>query len=246
MFLKKYARRLILGPRADSEFFINFLRKKGAIIGEGTYFYDPRSNCIGLNNYFNLVIGNNVNITHGVVIVDHGYDWSVLKCKYGEVIGNTGQVTIGNNVFIGMNAVILKNVTIGDNVIIGAGSIVNRDIPSNSVAAGSPCRVIESIDTYRAKRKQVQLDEAYNLYCAFINRYPNTIPNQDIFREYFWLFDRPGCDGHLSSPVFDEVMHLVNGTYDCSIQAIKNSSPAFDSYEDFLIYCSSRYFKYKR
>lgn len=54
-------------------------------------------------------------------------------------------VTIGDNVWIGGDVVILPGVTIGDNVTIGAGSVVTRDIPSNTVAAGNPCRVIKTI-----------------------------------------------------------------------------------------------------
>ena len=55
-------------------------------------------------------------------------------------------VTIGNNVWIGGDVTILPGVTIGDNVTIGAGSVVSRDIPSNVVAAGNPCRVLKEID----------------------------------------------------------------------------------------------------
>ena len=47
--------------------------------------------------------------------------------------------------WIGANCAILPGVTIGDNVTIGAGSVVNRDIPSNTVAVGNPCRVIKNI-----------------------------------------------------------------------------------------------------
>lgn len=54
-------------------------------------------------------------------------------------------VTIGNNVWIGGGAIILPGVTIGDNVTIGAGSVVTKDIPSNVVAAGNPCRVIKEL-----------------------------------------------------------------------------------------------------
>ena len=62
-------------------------------------------------------------------------------------------ITIGNNVRIGAGADVLPGVTIGDNCIIGAGSIVNKDIPSNSVAAGAPCKIICSIDEYRKKHE---------------------------------------------------------------------------------------------
>lgn len=51
-------------------------------------------------------------------------------------------VNIGNNVWIGGNAIICPGVTIGDNTTIGASSVVVKDIPENVVAAGNPCRVI--------------------------------------------------------------------------------------------------------
>lgn len=54
-------------------------------------------------------------------------------------------VIIGENVWIGGGSIILPGVKIGDNVTIGAGSIVTKDVPSNVVAVGNPCRVIRSI-----------------------------------------------------------------------------------------------------
>ena len=54
----------------------------------------------------------------------------------------TAPVTIGDNVWIGGGAIIMPGVTIGDNVVIGAGSVVTRDIPSDKIACGNPCRVI--------------------------------------------------------------------------------------------------------
>jgi len=54
-------------------------------------------------------------------------------------------VTIGNDCWFGANVVVCPGVTIGDNVVIGAGSVVTRDIPSNSVAAGVPCKVLRSL-----------------------------------------------------------------------------------------------------
>jgi len=58
-------------------------------------------------------------------------------------------VTIGDNVWIGGSVTILAGVTIGDNVTIGAGSVVTRDIPSNSVAVGNPCRVVKTLPPQR-------------------------------------------------------------------------------------------------
>ena len=58
-------------------------------------------------------------------------------------------VTIGDNVWIGGSVTILPGVTIGNNVTIGAGSVVTRDIPSDTVAVGNPCRVIKASQSDR-------------------------------------------------------------------------------------------------
>ena len=55
-------------------------------------------------------------------------------------------ITIGNNVWIGGNVIVLPGVTIGDNSVIAAGSIVERDIPSNVIAMGTPCRVHRKLE----------------------------------------------------------------------------------------------------
>ena len=56
-------------------------------------------------------------------------------------------VIIGNNVWIGERAIILKGVTIGDGAIIAAGAVVTKSVPSNSVAAGNPARIVKSIES---------------------------------------------------------------------------------------------------
>ena len=63
-------------------------------------------------------------------------------------------VTIGDNVWIGSNVVILPGVTIGSNVVIGAGSIVTRDIPDGVVAVGNPCRVLRALTAEDKKKYQ--------------------------------------------------------------------------------------------
>jgi galactoside O-acetyltransferase len=69
-------------------------------------------------------------------------------------------VRIGNNVWIGSNAVILPGITIGDNSVIGAGSVVTHDIPENVIAVGNPCRVLRNINErdkeYYYKNKRVE------------------------------------------------------------------------------------------
>lgn len=62
-----------------------------------------------------------------------------------------GRIDVGNNVFIGINAILLPGIKIGDNSIIGAGAIVTRDVPSNSVVAGVPARVVSTVAEYEQK-----------------------------------------------------------------------------------------------
>ena len=52
-------------------------------------------------------------------------------------------ITVGNNVWIGAGVRVMPGVTIGDNVVIGAGSVVTKDIPSNKIAYGNPCKVVK-------------------------------------------------------------------------------------------------------
>ena len=54
-------------------------------------------------------------------------------------------ITVGNNVWFGGNVCVMPGVTIGDNCVIGAGSVVTKDIPSDSVAVGNPCKVLKTI-----------------------------------------------------------------------------------------------------
>ncbi len=65
----------------------------------------------------------------------------------------TAPVTIGDNVWIGGGAVILPGVTIGDNVAIGAGSVVAKDIPSDTIALGNPCRAVRENRPGEAERR---------------------------------------------------------------------------------------------
>lgn len=86
-----------------------------------------------------IIIGDNVFIGPNCGIYAAGHPIDYITRNKG--IEYAKPITIGNNVWIGGNVCILPGVKIGDNVVIGAGSVVNKDIPSNSVAVGSPCIV---------------------------------------------------------------------------------------------------------
>ena len=101
-----------------------------------------------------ISIGDDVRLSDNVNFVTHDGGMHVIR-NYKDIPADSfGRITVGNNVFIGMNSLILPGVTIGNNVIIGAGSIVTKDIPSNSVACGVPAKVIESLDEYYKKNKK--------------------------------------------------------------------------------------------
>ena len=117
---------------------LSFLRMSGAKIGKNTMIslgakIDVRRG--------QVTIGDNCLITHGCYVLSHDGAAHVLN---GDDNG-TGFVTIGDNVFIGVNSVILRNVTIGDHAIIGAGSVVNKNIPAGVVAVGNPIKIIKEI-----------------------------------------------------------------------------------------------------
>lgn len=182
--LKKIKNKILYGHAASSDDCIKYFRKIGMRIGEGTTIFDPRNTLIDETRPWLIEIGKNVQITYGVTMLTHGYDWSVLKGKYGDVLGSAGKIKIGDNVFIGVNTTILKGVSIGSNVIIGAGSLVNKDIPCNSIAVGNPARVICSLDEYYKKRVGAQENEAIELVKEYRKVY-NENPGEREMAEFF-------------------------------------------------------------
>ena len=162
--IKNILKRCIFGYKSSSELYVAHLRKAGTVIGNNTVIYSPRNCVIDETRPWMIEIGNNVSITNGVTILTHGYDWSVFKGKYGDVLGSAGHVKIGDNVFIGMNATILKGVNIGNNVVIGANSLINKDVPDNCVVVGNPQRIVSDIDSYLERRRAAQVSEAADLY----------------------------------------------------------------------------------
>lgn len=90
-----------------------------------------------------VTIGKNVQIAPNVSIYTAGHPIHPDSRNSGYEYGIP--VAIGDNVWIGGNAVIMPGVVIGSNTVIGAGSVVTKNIPDWSVAAGNPCRVIRQI-----------------------------------------------------------------------------------------------------
>lgn len=139
---RKELMRQILG-KTGNQFLIEqpFICDYGYNIEIGESFYSNHNLVILDAN--KVKFGNNVFIAPncGFYTAGHPLDYETRNkgLEYAKPI------EVGNNVWIGGNVVVLPGVSIGDNVVIGAGSVVTKDIPSNSVAVGNPCRVIKNI-----------------------------------------------------------------------------------------------------
>lgn len=232
MGIQDILRKIILRHKASSESYISYLRKKGMRIGERTTIFSPNHCIIDETRPWMIEIGDDVQITRGCTILTHGYDWSVLKGVYGNVMGSCGKVRIGNNVFIGMNSTILKGVSIGNNVIIGAGSIINRDIPDNCVVAGNPAKVIMSLEDYYAKRLSEQEKEAKELvreYRAVHGRDPDAY----AMSEFFWLFTDSPNGLHWSWG--RQMDHIGNREY--SDKKLLENKKKYQDMQDFFKHC---------
>lgn len=160
--------------------YISFLREHNIKVGKGTQFYGPSLWTVDTQRPWLIEIGEYCKITRGVSILSHDYSRSVLRRVYGDIVAEAKKTVIGNNVFIGINSIILMGATIGNNVIIGAGSVVGNKIPDNVVVAGNPAKVIRSLDEHYVIRKKKCVKEAKICAKEFFSRYGRKPRIQDM------------------------------------------------------------------
>ena len=149
-------RQLLLRLVGRTPISVKRLKKAGARVGNGVSIY---TNQIDLSFAPLLSIGDNVTLSDCRLLL---HDASTKReLGYTKV----GRIIIGNNVFIGADAVVLPNVVIGNNVIVGAASVVTKDVPENSVVVGSPAKVIGTYDEYISKNKELlKKGPVFNVY----------------------------------------------------------------------------------
>ena len=125
-------------------------RMAGVVIGQRAAILDEV--IIDIPHAWLIEIGDDVTLAPRVHILAH--DASTKRhLNYTRL----GKVRIGSRVFIGTSSIVLPGVLIGDDVVIGAGSVVSHDVPSGSVAAGNPARVICSLENFlNRKRRQME------------------------------------------------------------------------------------------
>ncbi|NDW19480.1 sugar O-acetyltransferase [Dysgonomonas sp. 216] len=165
---KKLMKEYYAADTTDSDLLNSILQKLLGSVGNNVWISAPFSvdygenihignNCeINMNCTFldcnKITIGDNTGIGPNVQIyaVSHPINPSERLTQTDDGTfpfwkSLTAPVTIGNNVWIGGGSIILPGVTIGDNTTIGAGSVVNKSIPANCLAVGSPCKVIKHL-----------------------------------------------------------------------------------------------------
>jgi len=136
----------ILEKRMSSN---EFAKKVGVKYGKNPQF---RTKNFGTEPYL-IEVGDDFETSGNVTFITHDGSVGVLRNLYEEYhdIDIVDKISIGNNVFLGMNVIVLAGTEIGDNVVVGAGSIVRGTLKSNSVYAGVPVKYICSIEEYKDK-----------------------------------------------------------------------------------------------
>ena len=100
--LKRIINKLLsIRAKSSNKNYVIWLRKQGVRVGNDCAFFGRQELHIDLTRPSLIEIGNNVIITRGVLLLTHGYDWAVLREKYGEILGSGKKITIKDNVFIG-------------------------------------------------------------------------------------------------------------------------------------------------
>lgn len=223
-----------LGLVTASELKQHFL-KIGIRMGKNVYLFSSRIS-IDEQRPWMIEIGDYTKITSGVTILQHDYSRSVLRRKYGEIIGESKKTVIGKNCFIGINATILMGTQIGDNCIIGAGSVVTGKFPDDVVIAGNPARIVCTLDKYYKKRKSKYIEEAVNTFIEFTNVYhrePSIIEMGS-----FWPIFMPKSIKELRK---EKVFTRLSGDDEKDIinHWLYKETPIFPSYKDFKEYAYS-------
>ena len=121
-----------------------------------------------------ITIGDNFVSAPGSLVLAHDASTFFHSGKY-----RVERTKLGNNVFLGANAIIMPGVTIGDNVIIGAGSVVTKNLENNMVYAGNPAKCICSVNEYikKCESKDVLISPPASFFGQFENI---KIPHEDI------------------------------------------------------------------
>lgn len=156
---------------------VRYLRLKGAKIGHNTWIFPNLAKQAGAD-LTKIRIGDRCVICSDTLLLsDESYSRLLKGVRAQE--NTTAGITIKDNCFIGIGAVILNGVTIGPNAIIGAGSVVMADVEPNTCVAGNPARHLCGMEAYAAICSK-SLIEGYKQIKA------NKIPKRELLEAHFW------------------------------------------------------------
>lgn len=234
-FFRRKWRILLTGSDWNEEEYKQYLRSLGMKIGQHTKIF---SQTVSIDDQrpWMVEIGDYCKIAKGVIILQHDYSRSVLRRVYGEVIGTSQKTVIGDNVFIGMNSIVLMGAHIGNNVIIGAGSLVRGTIPDNVVAAGQPARVICTLEEHYRSLKNRCIREAAQTYLEYRKTYGKrpTVAEMGSFWPLFLQHDVSLLEKY-------QIRTALSG--DCEGDVVRDwlnsDPPPFEDYEAFCRYCEN-------
>lgn len=133
-------RKFSLGDYSVVESFVCINNAVGdVIIGDHTR--------IGLHNTIigPVTIGNHVNLAQGITITALNHNFDNPEMRIDEQGVSTTPVILGDDIWIGANAVVLPGVTIGNHSVVAAGAVVTKDVPPHSLVAGVPAKIIRQI-----------------------------------------------------------------------------------------------------
>ena len=125
---------------------VKYAREIGVQVGERCKFVAISGSTFGSEPYL-ISIGNHVEISYDVNFITHDGGIWVARDQEPD-LDVMATIQVGNNVFIGAKSIILPGANIGDDCVVGAGSVVRGEIPSGSVVAGVPAKVIKETNAY--------------------------------------------------------------------------------------------------
>ena len=130
-----------------------------------------------------VILGDAVMMANGAFITDS--DWHGIYDRIDRDERVT-PVHIGNNVWLGDHAKVLKGVTIGDNSVVAAGAVVTKDVPANVIVAGNPAQVVRALDLDRPMRTRLDMFTDPQETAEFFDAVDRQVLGGNSF--WFWLW----------------------------------------------------------
>lgn len=204
--IDRLLKRINIMPERE---YLSFLRYFGISIGEATYI-SPDA-IIDITRPSLVTIGNQCYLNSGFKLLTHDFVAGVMRHVYGEFINSSGRVTIGNNVFIAAN------------------SLVTKDVPGNCIVAGSPAKIICTLDEYRQKRLMCNEEEALDYARSIRERFHRNPKVEEFYEEFSLFVDHENEKEYTQLPILQQ----LGGKVEYSFWK-KNNKRKYRNFDQFL------------